>query len=142
MEMTFIEATNGPADCPLNWGKFLLLRLGPCEQAYPSVTAVGLRVLARHEWDARDVIVFDLATGEGARFRPGHPDPTERRRFIPSGDVDMDLNVRHPIWVCVLFEPFLRWLHTQDCTDLGRLPAHVHLADAPFALAGHRRTGP
>lgn len=49
-----------------------------------------------------------------------------------------DLNEKHKIWVCPLYEPFLEWLYRQDVRDLGKLPDHVTL-EAPAALWGYRR---
>lgn len=125
----FVEATNGEK----NWGKFMVLRFGHTEHTHASALGAqfpeldGASLLATTGWSPRHIIVFDLQTGEGARFLPG-------------GYAHADLN-KHKVWVCPLFEPFLEWLYRQDLTDLSTLPAHIDLPNAPFEFAGYRRKG-
>lgn len=73
------------------------------------------------------LIVFDLQTGE------------ERAFFLPGGLASADLNGKHQIWVCPMFEPFLAWLYKQDTSDLSALPALVNLGDVPISMRGYRR---
>lgn len=132
MKTKLMEATNGPR----NWGKFLIARF---DVEWEHASAVPLTfgeevrdpvrnpLLVETGWNPRSVIVFDLQTGEGARFTPG-------------GVASYDLN-KHKVWVCPLFEPFLEWLYEQNLTDLDTLPDHVDLPDAPFAMSGYRRSG-
>lgn len=75
-----------------------------------------------------DIVVLDLQTCEGAIFSPG-------------GYAKNDLNGKHQIWVCPMYEPFLTWLYTQDLSDLDALPSLVDLGDVPTAMRGYRRTG-
>src|SRR5262245_60038740 len=103
METKFIEATNGPN----NWGKFMLGRFTLDEWRIRSVIAGDVEsrgLLGGRGWTSNHVLVLDLQTGEGAMFRP-------------PGSVTADLNDKHQIWVCPLFEPFLEWLYKQDLTD-------------------------
>jgi hypothetical protein len=125
MQTKFIEATNGPR----NWGKFMVGRFDKDEWARRSAVSGGKWPLLRAVgWSLDSLLVVDLQTGEGAIFLPGG--------FVPA-----DLE-KHAIWVCPLFEPFLVWLYQQDLSDLDRLPAHVDLPDAEFAMQGYRRPGP
>jgi hypothetical protein len=61
---------------------------------------VGRPLLRALGWDHRVVLVTDLQTGEGAMFSPG-------------GLASADLNRKHRVWVCPMFEPFLIWLYRQ-----------------------------
>lgn len=127
MQTRIIEATNGPQ----NWGKFMLGRFEDEWQRKSAViTGSSWPLLRTIGWSLDALLVLDLQTGEGAIFVPG---PT---RYVPA-----DLE-KHRIWVCPLFEPFLAWLYKQDLSDLGRLPDHIDLPDAAFALQGYRRAGP
>jgi hypothetical protein len=119
----FVEATNGPA----NWGKFMVARFTPEEWRYPSSVSPNHFLLNAIGWDPKHVLVIDLQTGEGAIFRPGGFAPADLRK--------------HKIWVCPLFEPFLAWLYKQDLADLTKLPPHIDLPNAPFAMHGYRRAG-
>ena len=66
MDTKFIEVSNNEK----NWGKFLLLRMTEAEWQQPS--AITQRSLLREVgWNPTNIIVFDLQTGEGARFVPG-----------------------------------------------------------------------
>jgi len=123
MKTKLIEATNGER----NWGKFLVGRLDS-EWARKTVIGGDFSLLGSIGWNPQAIIVFDLQTREGAAFRPG-------------GCAKADLE-KHRVWVCPLFEPFLVWLYGQDLSDLDKLPEHVDLPDAPFAMSGHRRPGP
>lgn len=88
-------------------------------------------LLAGRGWVQDHLLVFDLQTGEGAMFLPR-----------PDRNPSYELNQKHQIWVCPLFEPFLHWLYKQDLSDLTALPRSVDLPDAEFAFSGHRRKGP
>jgi hypothetical protein len=124
LKVRFVEVTNGPR----NWGKFLLCRFEPAELAHASAIIPGRPLLHSIGWDPRQVWVMDLQTCEGAAFLPGG---------LASADLE-----KHRVWVCPMFEPFLTWLYKQDLSDLDALPAHVDLANAPFAMHGYRRRGP
>jgi hypothetical protein len=126
MKTKIIEANNGPR----NWGRFLVGRFdSEWSQRTAIEGALSTGLLANHcGWTERHLLVLDLATGEGAVFKHG-------------GYARADLNRRHRIWVCPLFEPFLAWLYQQDVTDLEALPAMVTLTDAPFEMQGYRRQG-
>jgi hypothetical protein len=124
MQTHFIEATNGEQ----NWGKFMLGRFTPEEWATRSAIDPQFSVIAGRGWSRDHIHVLDLQTGEGAIFKPG-------------GYATADL-MKHAIWVCPMFEPFLEWLYQQDLTDLSALPRHVDLPEAPFAMSGYRREGP
>ena len=116
------EATNKDQ----NWGKFMVCR-PDTEWQYTSQVDPGALLLRTRGWTREHVWVMDLQTGEGAYFKPG-------------GLARADLN-KHRIWVCPLFEPFLRWLYRQDLTELSALPDVVQLPDAEFAMYGYRRPG-
>lgn len=124
MKTKFIEATQPEK---LNWGKFMLARFDADEWRYQSKVSVeGAALLRQVGWDSRATLVVDLQTGEGAIFRLG-------------GCASADLN-KHQVWVCPMFEPFLKWLYKQDTTDLDKLPSYVEIA-AEFEMAGYRRAG-
>lgn len=127
MDTVFIEATNGPN----NWGKFMVGRFDADEWSRGSHLPGyedASSLLRGRGWSASTVLVVDLQTGEGAVFTPG-------------GSAVADLT-KHAVWVCPMFEPFLTWLYRQDLRNLGELPRHVDLPDAPFAMSGYRRPGP
>lgn len=135
MHTKIVELSNG-----FNWGKFLVCRFDDTEWRRRSripeddPIAVPVPLLSRCGWDERHLGVFDLATGEGAFFRPG-------------GSARHDLE-KHQVWVCPMFEPFLAWLyrHPEGWTNFERLPEVVMLTDAETrgqsAIYGHRRKGP
>jgi len=122
MQTKFIEVTNDNR----NWGKFLLFRFDH-EVEYKSAFT-GNSLLREIGWSQDNIVVFDLQTGEGARFRPG-------------GLVKADME-NHKIWCCPMYEPFLEWLYKQDLTNLDNLPSSLNLPDAEFSFAGYRRKGP
>lgn len=133
MKLKFIEATNRVSGGS-NWGKFGVGRFEDAEWAHPSqirhddflgADMSRTSLLATRGWDRHHVFVLDLQTGEGAMFRHG-------------GLASSDLNTKHQIWVCPLFEPFLTWLYQQDISDLDALPAIVEL-EAPSSMHGYRR---
>lgn len=136
METKFIEASQGDAAGPANWGKFMLARFEPEEWAHrvtlpvadfvPGAEASRSLLVARG-WSPRHVLFVDLETGEGTMLSPG-------------GSAKADLE-KHRVWVCPLAEPFLEWLYEQDLRDLQALPSYVQLPDAPFSMAGYRRHG-
>lgn len=121
MQTKFLEVTNNKR----NWGKFLLIRFDSEWEQESAFT--GRSLLREVGWHPDNIIVFDLQTGEGARFLPGG---------LPSADLD-----KHKIWVCPMYEPFLAWLYKQDLTDLSKLPSELDLPDAEFAMSGYRRKG-
>lgn len=124
MQVKLIEATNIDAG-GFNWGKFML---GRFDSEWERRSMVGDRpLLPSIGWGAEHLLVMDLQTGEGAIFRPG-------------GHAAADLNTKHQIWVCPLFEPFLTWLYKQDLADLTKLPDLVQIPDPTSALRGYRRT--
>ncbi len=133
MKLKFIEATNRTVG-GINWGKFGVGQFESTEWAYTSqlrendpfgmeISKLGL--LEGRGWGQHHIFVIDLQTGEGAMFRHG-------------GLASSDLNTKHQIWVCPLFEPFLTWLYRQDVSDLDALPGLVEL-DAPSSMHGYRR---
>lgn len=130
MKIHFIEATQGEE---FNWGKFLLCQFEDEDWKYTSkLPLTSIQVLIARSllevrgWDHKDIIVFDLETAEGARFKPGHG--------LAKADLD-----KHKIWVCPMFEPFLEWLYQQDTTDITSLPEFIQLDTNIAAVAGYRR---
>lgn len=124
MQVKLIEATNIDSG-GFNWGKFMLGRFDS-EWERRSMVGDDRPLLSSIGWTRDHLWVMDLQTGEGAIFRPG-------------GFAAADLNTKHQIWVCPLFEPFLTWLYQQDLTDLAKLPDLVQIADPNSALSGYRR---
>ena len=122
MKTKLIEATSNG----FNHGKFLVGRMDTEWSVRSAVD--GRPLVSGRGWTRDHLWICDLATGEGACFRPG-------------GLASADLN-KHAIWVCPLFEPLLAWLYRQDLTDLDALPAIVDLPDARNAMHGYRRPGP
>jgi len=131
MKTKFIEACNSRGGKKINWGKFAVCQFDAEElQRRATQDELGCSLVLSQGWDATFLWVLDLATGEGACFRPGGS---------PHADLD-----KHRIWVCPMFEPFLTWLYQQDLSDLDALPNYVEFDEskAPGALYGHRRPGP
>lgn len=123
MKTRIIEATNG-----FNWGKFML---GRFEEEYDHRSPISPDMSPMARWDRNNMLVLDLATGEGAIFRIG-------------GSVEYDLNQKHKIWVCPMYQPFLEWLYKQPHPfDLEALPAVVNVDPEGklSSLQGYRRTG-
>jgi hypothetical protein len=122
-----IEATNG-----FNWGRFLVGQFDEEWNCRSLVAEEGNRLVLQSAgfWsaDPRWVWVLDLVTREGAYFNVG-------------GDASADL-MKHQIWVCPMYEPFLKWLYKQHFKDIDELQSVVDLTGAPSALAGYRRPGP
>jgi hypothetical protein len=123
MKTKIIEATQG-IQGGFNWGKFLI---GVFDDEREHVGMDGF-LFFPPRWSERHMLVLDLETGEGAIFLIG-------------GSATHDLNDKHKIWVCPMFEPFLVWLYDQDFKDIDELPGLVELPDAPAAWAGYRREG-
>lgn len=122
MKIKFIEATE---NSQFNWGKFMVAKFEQSE--WDQASALDKRNLLRARgWTPDHLLVLDIQTGEGAVFRHG-------------GLASHDLNERHQIWVCPMYEPFLNWLYKQDVTDLTKLPSLVNLGDVPTAMSGYRR---
>lgn len=126
METRFVEVTNGPN----NWGKFAVCRFTAEEWQYRSVIDANRPLLAGRGWTPNHLLIVDIQTGEGAMFAPW-------------GYASYDLNDKHKIWVCPLFEPFLNWLYVRYKAGgtFETLPVHVDLPDAPFDFRGYRREG-
>lgn len=126
-----IEATNTDAG-GINHGKFMVARFEPHEWSRRSTqtlqTLPAMPLLWQCGWSPEHILVTDLQTGEGAIFRPG-------------GLASYDLNVKHRIWVCPLYERFLTWLYKQDLADLSALPDHVAIDDPDSSLQEYRRQG-
>lgn len=128
MHTHFIEVED---NIQFNYGKFMLARFDTAEWLYKSVIDPGYNLIAGRGWSPEHLLVLDLQTGEGAIFLPG-------------GMAEADLNQKHQIWVCPLFEPFLNWLYKQDVTleNFNKLPAMVTLSEGVEpAFAGYRRYG-
>jgi hypothetical protein len=125
MKTKIIEATNYYHG-GMNHGKFLVGKFDEKEFSRRSVLADKLPLL-KFRWAPTNVLVLDLETGEGAIF-------------APHGYAKADLNDKHQIWVCPLYERFLTWLYKQDLTDLDKLPDVVKIEDPDSALYGYRRT--
>ena len=126
MQTKFIEATNTDAG-GMNWGKLMVARFTESEWERHSEVG-GQIMLADRGWSKDNLLVLDLQTGEGAVFKP---------KGYAKGDLD-----KHALWICPLFEPFLRWLYEQDLTDIEKLPALVKIKNPASALYGYRRPGP
>ena len=130
MYLQLFEVTNTSR---LNWGKIAVGRFNnewewrSVLEAAESPDPVRMPLIRQVGWTPQHLMVFDLQTGEGAMFHPG-------------GNARADLNKKR-IWVCPMFEPFLRWLYQQDLRDLTKLPSIV-VVDHPGALHGYRRSGP
>jgi len=123
MRLYPFEVSNG-----LNWGKFAVGRLQSELAWNSSLPGYEHRnLLQQLGYNSTDIWVLDLQTCEGAAFRHG-------------GHAAADLN-KHAIWVCPMYEPFLRWIYKQDVSDLAALPRYVDLPDAESALWGYRRPG-
>lgn len=120
MKTKLIEATNG-----FNWGKFLLMQFDE-EWEWRSQIEDCL-LLKTLGWNKDFIWILDLQTGEGAFFRPG-------------GSPTADLH-KHRIWVCLLYEPLLQWLYTQDLSSFDKLPGVVTLDKTSAGLYGYRRPG-
>lgn len=128
----FIEAAQ-PEN--VNWGKFLLARFDDAEadteSMLPGFKGNLFTTGGRRTMNPEMTLVVDLQTGEGAAFS-----------LDGNGSASYDLNEKHKIWVCPMFEPFLGWLYMQHLGngkgDLRDLPRFVTLP-APAALAGYRR---
>ncbi len=138
MQTKIIEASQPGDELFTNWGKFAVMRFDAEEWERPSIVCpleetpmmrqlgMGTSLLAQRGWGPDHIIVFDIETCEGAGFNP-------------DGSAHHDL-IKHCVWVCPLFEPFLAWLYTQDLTDISALPDHV-LVEAEFDVHGYRRPG-
>lgn len=83
-------------------------------------------MLHERGWTPQHILVLDLQTGEGAIF-------------YPKGYYKVDLNDKHQLWICPLFEPFLKWLYEQDLSDFTKLPEIVEIDNPDTAMYGYRR---
>ncbi len=140
MDLKFVEAGHPPDEHGIggNWGKFAVGRWTTDELREPTrfPGCEGQKIVNLSGWGRDHIWVFDLQTGEAARFHTNNPIPV---------DVPHQLR-KHKIWVCPMFEPFLVWLWGH-ITAAGfnwweALPRTVELPDAPFDFAGYRRPGP
>jgi hypothetical protein len=127
MKTIFIEAKGDGG----NWGKFMVARFtsewGFTSAIEREARGLDIPLLKAVGWGPDVIHVVDLQTGEGAFFRPG-------------GLASADL-MKHKIWVCPLFEPFLAWLYRQDLRDIQSLPRVIELEHG-LELQGYRRPGP
>jgi hypothetical protein len=131
MIVKFIEVTNhGEGLGGINHGKFAVCRFEEHEWMKKSAISPEFPLLAGRGWTRDHVLVLDIQTGEGAIFKPG-------------GLAEYDLNEKHKIWVCPMYQPFLEWLYKQDLKDLSKLPSLVTFTEeqAPSAFSGYRRKG-
>jgi len=119
----FIEATE---QTKTNWGKFMVMKFDS-EWEYKSAMDGG-SFLSGRGWTPDHLFVMDMQTGEGAMF------PVRKH-----GLASADLNTKHQIWVCILFEPFLSWLYQQDVSDISKLPSLVDLGSTVTGIYGYRR---
>lgn len=111
-----------------NWGKFLVCEFTEEEWGYRSRVDETTTLMRACGWRPGILLVVDLQTGEGAVFTPG-------------GSAHADLEKRR-VWVCVMFEDFLKYLYGQpQPLELDALPDLVYL-DTPGDLYGYRRPGP
>lgn len=126
METHFIEVTNN-----FNWGKFMLGRFTTEEWALRS--QISGHLIGGRGWSADHLLVMDLQTGEGAMFKPNP-------KFPQTAKYDLD---KRKIWVCPMFELFLKWLYAQDLHELTALPSLVEftMKEAEPAMYGYRRGG-
>lgn len=134
MDARFLEAGNGG-----NWGKFLICRYDAQElttrSRYPGCEIEPRPLVSLRAPGQQMIWVLDLATNEGAAFYVGH---------VRAFDGPLQLNGKHRVHVCLLYEPMLTWLfdfidhHPDDWWD--QLPDYIEL-DAPGGLYGYRRTG-
>jgi hypothetical protein len=140
MDTCFVEATNG-----FNHGKFMVGRL-TAEEAQATSNLPGLEGEwlfhnsgGRRRFTPDRTLIVDLQTGEGCEFS------LERHGLPHAEQASWELNDRHKIWVCPLFEPFVRWLAVwaseHENWTIGQIPNLIDLKDAKFAFAGHRREG-
>ena len=128
MKTKIIEATNYNHG-GINHGKFLVGKFDEKEWNRPeAIGDLHSSILRRCGWDPANVLVLDLETGEGAVF-------------APHGVASIDLNSKHQIWCCPLYEHFLTWLYQQDLSDLDKLPDVVEIENPDSALYGYRRKG-
>lgn len=131
MRTKIIEATNG-----MNWGKFLLGVFSDDDASYRSKVDSTKLLQGRGIYDHHEIVmVTDLQTKEGALFYP--------RREGDFDTVKHDLG-KHRIWVCPMYEFFLRWLYEQPIEKIYALdlPELVNIDTKFFAFAGYRRPGP
>lgn len=128
MRTRYFEATQAEQG-GFNWGKFTVSVLeGVDWSVRSSISHEPVPLLAWRGWSPQHIIVFDLETGEGARFRHG-------------GCARADLN-KTGIWVCVLFEAFLTWVYAQDLAQFESWPSTVILPGVEADFSGFRRGGP
>lgn len=131
MTTQFVEVTN-----EFNWGKFMVAQFVGFDWKKASVVGdqdpAAPSLLQQCGWTDKHVLVVDLQTGEGIIVLP-------RKGRGAHKPASYDLNHKHQVWVCPMFEPFLNWLYEQDLTE--PLPTLVKFSEteAPSALYGYRR---
>lgn len=130
MRTHLVEVTQN-RESGFNWGKFLLGRFDDNEWDHPSdmLGPYAASLIGSQGWGREHMLVLDLATGEGAIFRPGG---------VARADLD-----KHKVWVCPMFEPFLEHMYAwiRDGRDAFDLPDVVELPDAQPEMQGYRRQG-
>ncbi len=133
MKTHFIEATQRD---DFNWGKFLLCQYEPADWAHPvhlpiskSLASQPQSLLRSRMRDPDGIWCLDIETNEGAYLRWGPR-------------MHLDLNDKHQVWVCPMYEPFLEWLGSQhELGDITMLPHFLRLDTDFGAVAGYRRSG-
>ena len=91
------------------WQRRGAIALDPYASRVPLLTQCG--------WGPEHVWVLDLATGQGACFRPG-------------GHAGADLEKRAGLWVCPLYRVVLAWFYQhKECWGLDELPECITLTD-------------
>jgi len=131
MRTYLFEATQSISGGFANHGKFLV---GVFDEEWQMRSLLSDYPIMPYRWDHRSVLVMDLETGEASIFTPEPRKPASN--FCKAS---YDLNEKHSIWVCPMFEPFLDWLYQQELAKIDSLPRLVELPDAPFAFSGYRR---
>jgi hypothetical protein len=141
MDLKFIEAGHRPRENGIggNWGKFAVGRWSNDELVEPTMFpgCEGQRITSLNGRGIDHIWVFDLQTGESARFHTNNPIPVD----VP------DQLRKHGIWVCPMFEPFMvaLWQFIRERPNMwwDELPRTMFVPDdTPFETAGYRRPGP
>ena len=138
MRTKLVEVTDQAC---FNFGKFMVAEFDQVEWGRRSIieaeNGFDISLLGRCGWDRNGhIMVFDIQTGEGALFKPG-------------GSPKHDLE-KHRVWVCLLFEPFLKWLYKwveeqRKAMDgiiyIDTIPDKLVLPNRNPGLSGYRRAG-
>lgn len=125
MKTKIIEATQGSE---FNWGKFLVGEFDVEWRRRSELPGNDLPIplLAQRGWAAHHILALDLETGEGIIL--------SKHEQMPS----YQLEHKHEIWRCPMFDPFLEWLVRQEFKTVEDLPSYVMLDTAIEAMAGGR----